>query len=83
LQGTVRDTLFHAVRAAMRGEMLLQPGIMDHVLAHATRLTYPVPAGKDGDELTDRERAALESVAKGLRSKEIAIQLGTTENTVK
>jgi two-component system, NarL family, response regulator YdfI len=83
LKDTDRDTLFHAIRAAMRGEMLLQPGIMEHVLAHTTRSTHPAPTGKEVGELTDRERSVLESVAKGLRSKEIAIQLGITENTVK
>jgi NarL family two-component system response regulator YdfI len=83
LKDTNRDTLFRAIRAAIRGELLLQPGIVEHVLAHTTRTPAPSPQGKDSGELTSREREVLEGVAKGQRSKEIAAQLHITENTVK
>lgn len=83
LKDTNRDTLFRAIRAAIRGELLLQPGIMEHVLAHTTRAPTPSPPGKDSGELTNREREVLDGVAKGQRSKEIAAHLHITENTVK
>lgn len=83
LKDTNRDTLFRAIRAAVRGELLLQPDIMEHVLAHTTRAPAPSPPSKDSGELTNREREVLEGVAKGQRSKEIAAQLRITENTVK
>ncbi|HEX8032822.1 MAG TPA: response regulator transcription factor [Ktedonobacterales bacterium] len=83
LKDTNRDTLFRAIRAAIRGELLLQPGIVEHVLAHTTRTPAPSPQGKDSGELTSREREVLEGVAKGQRSKEIAAHLHITENTVK
>jgi NarL family two-component system response regulator YdfI len=83
LKDTNRDTLFRAIRAAARGELLLQPGIMEHVLAHTTRPAPPSPAARDAVELTEREREVLAGVAKGQRSKEIAVQLHITENTVK
>ena len=83
LKDTNRDTLFRAIRAAVRGELLFQPGIVEHVLAHTTRAIAPSPPGKDSSELTNREREVLEGVAKGQRSKEIAVHLHITENTVK
>ncbi|MGZ3673456.1 MAG: response regulator [Ktedonobacterales bacterium] len=83
LKDTNRDTLFRAIRAAVRGELLLQPGIVEHVLAHTTRTPAPSPPSKDSGELTNREREVLEGAAKGQRSKEIAAHLHITENTVK
>ena len=38
---------------------------------------------RGGPELTDREKEVLAAVARGERSKEIAIQLNITERTVK
>ena len=78
LKDTGRETLFHAIRAAARGEMLLNPEIVAKVLAHAAA---PEPA--TDLELTDREREVLDAVAQGERSKEIAARLHITERTVK
>ncbi|MGC9394400.1 MAG: response regulator [Anaerolineae bacterium] len=80
LKDTGRETLFHAIRAAARGEMLLKPEIIAKVLAHAAA---PEPAPASALELTDREREVLEAVAQGERSKEIAARLYITERTVK
>jgi NarL family two-component system response regulator YdfI len=80
LKDTDRATLFHAIRAAARGEMLLKPEIVAKVLAHAAA---PEPAPAVDLELTDREREVLEAVAQGERSKEIAARLYITERTVK
>jgi len=79
LKDTDRETLFHAIRAAARGEMLLKPEIVAKVLAH----TAAPPAPSGAVELTDREREVLEAVARGERSKEIAARLHITERTVK
>ena len=80
LKDTDRETLFHAIRAASRGELLLKPEIVAKVLAHATA---PEPASATGLELTEREREVLEAVAQGQRSKEVAAHLHITERTVK
>ena len=80
LKDTDRETLFHAIRAAARGELLLKPEIVAKVLAHAAA---PEPASTSDLELTDREREVLEAVAQGQRSKEIASHLHITERTVK
>jgi len=79
LKDTGRETLFHAIRAAARGEMLLKPEIVAKVLAHAT--APPAPSGPL--DLTGREHEVLEAVAQGERSKEIAARLHITERTVK
>ena len=82
LKDTDRETLFHAIRAAARGETLLRPDILTRLLAYtpppASALT-PAP----GPALTEREREVLAGVARGERSKEIAAHLGITERTVK
>lgn len=81
------ETLFHAIRTAARGELLLQPEIMARVLAqtrHSERASSAerLPGDAPG-ELTERERAILSAVARGERSKEIARHLGVSERTVK
>ena len=82
-----RATLFHALRTAARGEMLIRPDVIVKLLA-----SIPVggqrvfhgqtwPAGRT--KLTDREHEVLTGVARGERNKEIAARLGIREPTVK
>lgn len=86
LKDTGRKTLFNSIRAAARGETLLQPEILARVLAH-TNAAPPAatPANKtsSGLDLTDRELEVLTAVAGGSRNKEIALQLGVSERTIK
>ncbi len=86
LKDTGRQTLFNSIRAAARGETLLQPEILARVLAH----TNAVPAAtlrtnkpSSNLDLTDRELEVLTAVATGSRNKEIAFQLNVTERTIK
>ena len=83
LKDTDRNTLFHTIRAAARGETLLKPEIMARVLArvNAASTNDINPAG--AINLTEREQEVLKAVARGERSKEIATQLGISERTVK
>ena len=83
LKDTTRDALFRAIRTAARGELLLQPEMMTRALSHAERFTPAEPHRRYELALTERERDVLVEVARGKRSKEIALQLGITENTVK
>jgi two-component system, NarL family, response regulator YdfI len=83
LKDTTRDALFRAIRTAARGELLLQPEMMTRALSHAERFTPAEPHHRYELALTERERDVLVEVARGKRSKEIALQLGITENTVK
>ncbi len=82
LKDTDRNTLFNTIRAAARGETLIQPEIMARVLS---RSNMPAAESKSSGpvNLTDRELEVLKAVAQGERSKEIAIQLGISERTVK
>jgi NarL family two-component system response regulator YdfI len=82
LKDTSREALLDAVRAAARGETLLQPDIMTRVLSHVE--SVPVRA-KPRDEigLTEREIEVLTGVARGERNKEIAARLNIAERTVK
>mgnify|MGYP001588170857 CR=1 FL=1 len=83
LKDTGRAALFDTIRAAVRGETLLKPEIMARVLSRAhvpsateTKITELI-------NLTEREHEVLKAVARGERSKEIAVQLGISERTVK
>lgn len=80
LKDTDRSTLFDTIRAAARGETLLKPEIMARVLSQ-NAITKTEAHGRIN--LTERELEVLNAVARGERSKEIAVQLGISERTVK
>lgn len=87
LKDCTLETLLQALRAAARGEMLVQPEVMARILTHASRGIsapgqLPQLQARGSLDLTERERAVLESVARGERSKEIARHLGISERTV-
>lgn len=85
------ETLFHAIRASARGEVIMQPEIMARVLAHTANApgpsspSLPMSSGAlpNSMELTKREQEVLAGVVRGERSKEIAKRLGITERTVR
>jgi NarL family two-component system response regulator YdfI len=79
LKDTDRQTLFDTLRAAAHGETLLKPEIMARLLNVASAPAAPASPFN----LTEREKEVLLAVAKGERSKEIALQLNITERTVK
>jgi NarL family two-component system response regulator YdfI len=87
LKDTSRETLLHAIHAAARGEILLQPEMLARLLAQTSStglVARPLAANETGTfNLTEREQEVLRSVARGERSKEIARHLGITERTVK
>jgi len=82
LKDTDRATLFDTIRAAARGETLLKPEVMARLLARTNAPTNTSSAAEPVS-LTEREQEALEAVARGERSKEIASRLGISERTVK
>jgi two-component system, NarL family, response regulator YdfI len=82
LKDTDRQSLFNTIYAAVRGETLLRPEILTHLLAQTESKPPATPVAYNL-ELTRREREILEDVAQGQRSKEIAARLGISERTVK
>lgn len=82
LKDTNRSTLFNTIRAAARGETLLQPEMIAKLL-NPSQPQHETQAPETGIEITDRELEVLEAVARGERNKEIAYHLGITERTVK
>jgi NarL family two-component system response regulator YdfI len=83
LKDTDRATLLNSIRAAARGETLLKPEIMARLMARTTPTSIQVRATASGTSLTVRELEVLRSIARGERSKEIALALGISERTVK
>lgn len=80
LKDTNRETLFNTIRAAANGETLLKPEIMARLLSQTGS---PRNSQENQSGLTVREMEVLRRVAQGERSKEIALQLGISERTVK
>ncbi len=80
LKDTDRQTLFSAIRAAARGETLFQPEVLARLLSKVEARNSGAP---DAFGLSEREREVLSAVARGERSKEIALHLKITERTVK
>ena len=83
LKDTDRATLLNSIRAAARGETLLKPEIMARLMARTNPTITQVRATTSGTSLTVRELEVLRSIARGERSKEIALALGISERTVK
>lgn len=89
LKDTTLETLLHAIEAAARGEILMQPEVMERLLKQAARAarTPAIPAidrvrKRGRADLTERELEVLMAVARGERNKEIAAHLGVSERTV-
>jgi len=79
------ETLLHAIRAAARGETLLQPDTITRLLKARPVSASSLPAtvqAANVPRFTEREREILAAIARGERSKEIAAHLGLTRRTV-
>ena len=81
LKGASRNDLFKAVRAASRGESLLEPVVASKLVSRYTQMHRKKEAGED--DLSERELEVLRLMAKGHRNKEIARDLFITEKTAK
>ncbi|MEH6933686.1 DNA-binding response regulator [Bacillus mycoides] len=81
LKDTDRENLFRTLEAAIRGEILLQPNIMEKIVNYKRK---EVHADKvEGNNLTEKELFVLKAIARGYKNKEIAFDMGIAERTVK
>jgi len=72
--------------AVARGEAAITPDIAARILSELAgggRSVGEAAASSDPDQLTERELEVLQLVVDGRRNKEIAAELGISENTVK
>ena len=84
LKDTPAKDLVAAVRIIAQGEALLSPSVTRRLIEHFA--SQPEPAAVPlslPDDLTDREREALELLAHGLSNREIAERMFIGEATAK
>ena len=85
LKDTSTEHLVEAIRAAARGESVLEPSVAAKVVAEFTRLsTHPAQLTQPlAEPLTERELEILRLLATDLSTREMAEQLVVSVNTIK
>ncbi|WP_337031455.1 response regulator transcription factor [Paenibacillus illinoisensis] len=89
LKDTSREQLFRTLDSAIRGETLLQPEITSRVFAFHAKSAQELKTqpqlliDKESTLISERELLVLQAVARGLRSRDIAFDMGIAERTVK
>lgn len=80
LKDTGREALMNTIHAAMRGETLLKPEIMEKLLSYSPGKSSAPP---QESVLSAREHQVLRAAAQGGTNQQIALQLGISERTVR
>ncbi|EJS10260.1 response regulator transcription factor [Bacillus mycoides] len=81
LKDTDRENLFRTLEAAIRGEILLQPNIMEKIVKYKRKEVHADKGAENN--LTVKELFVLKAIARGYKNKEIAFDMGIAERTVK
>ncbi len=83
LKDVSREELFQSVRAAHRGESLIEPGVAARVLDRLAQVSRQIGHTGGPQELSERELGVLRLIAAGSANKQIASELSISESTVK
>jgi DNA-binding NarL/FixJ family response regulator len=83
LKGAPPDQLIQAIRSAVQGDALIDPGVTARLLSTFASGTSKAAAMKPTEALTDREEDVLRAVAKGMTNAEIGTALHISMSTVK
>jgi DNA-binding NarL/FixJ family response regulator len=83
LKGAPPDQLIQAIRVAVRGDALIDPGVTARLLSTFTAGASQVAPVKPIEALTDREEDVLRAVARGMTNAEIGTELHISMSTVK
>ncbi len=81
LKDTTREELIRTIESAIRGEVLLQPEISKSIFNSKKKTPQSNQTPYIG--ITERELFVLQAIARGCTSKEIALDMGISERTVK
>jgi DNA-binding NarL/FixJ family response regulator len=82
LKEAEQEDIVRAVRGVMAGEAIFGPGVAERVLGYFARPPVEPAAAYPFPELTERERAVLERLARGRRTSDIAAELFLSPKTV-
>jgi DNA-binding NarL/FixJ family response regulator len=83
LKGAPPDQLIQAIRVAVQGDALIDPGVTARLLSTFTSGASQVAPIKPIEALTDREEDVLRAAARGLTNAEIGTELHISMSTVK
>lgn len=88
LKDSPRAEIARAIAAVHEGQVWLHPAVATRVVEHLAGTCDPAPGTavqeiEAGNPLSERERDVLRCLARGLANKEVAVQLGIAESTVK
>lgn len=83
LKGSSGPELLHIIRTVTNSGSYITPSLAARLLAQAKQPQVDTRKQTDVDALSDRESQILHQVSRGLKNREIAVNLQLTEKTVK
>ena len=83
LKGAAPDQLIQAIRAAVQGDALIDPGVTARLLSTFSNSTLAAGPVQPVEALTEREEEVLLTVARGKTNTEIGKELQISISTVK